>query len=137
MPLNSASNSTLALEHPPMQLQIGRRLVREADADCGRQCGPSSAAHRRNSTPIAKLRALARGVRKFRYDLLAQDHRLARVLDVDRERLVEQVPILGQDLQRIAQRALMREQQAHDAEIGELARLRHAQTEGAAARHAR
>ena len=43
----------------------------------------------------------------------------------------------SQDLQRIAQRALMREQQAHDAEVGELARLRHAQTEGAAARHAR
>ena len=64
-------------------------------------------------------------------------HAETRVLDVNRERLVEQVPILDQHVQRIAKRALVRDQQTDDAEVAELSRLGHPQAERDAAADAR
>ncbi len=136
MPLNSASNSS-------SHLNIRRCSCRSAGAACvkltlnGRQCAPSSAAHRRNSTPIASSVAWRDEVGKS----ATTSSRRITILPASSMWIASDsfrrcwYSIVDQ--QRIAQGSLMREQQAHDAEIGELARLRHAQTECAAARHAR
>ncbi len=66
-------------------------------------------------------------------DLLTDDHRLADFLDVDGQCVVEQVAVLHDHLQGVAQRVLMADQQADFAEIRQLAQFGHAQAEGFAA----
>ncbi|MCY1541232.1 hypothetical protein D9M68_769110 [compost metagenome] len=65
--------------------------------------------------------------------LFTNDHGLAGFLDIDRQRVVEQVAVLHDHLQRIAQAVLVAEQQADLAEVGQMAQFGHAQAEGLAA----
>ena len=67
-------------------------------------------------------------------DRLANDHQPAAFLDRQRERTVEQCLIAHQDAQRVAQRRLVADQQSYRPEVGQQARLGHAQTEAFVAR---
>ncbi|VVN71628.1 hypothetical protein PS685_05069 [Pseudomonas fluorescens] len=65
--------------------------------------------------------------------LFANDHQLAGLFNEQGQRVVHQMPVMHQHLQRITQRSLVAEQQADHAEVRELARLGHAQAEALAA----
>ncbi|MNN74019.1 hypothetical protein D3C81_1901810 [compost metagenome] len=54
-------------------------------------------------------------------NLLADDHRIASLLNVDRQRVAEQMAVLHNHLQSVTQGALMPEQQADFAEVRQLA----------------
>ncbi|MNM74541.1 hypothetical protein D3C81_863050 [compost metagenome] len=64
--------------------------------------------------------------------LFTDDHRLAFLLDMNRQGVIEQMPVLHDHLQGIAQGALVAEQQADFTEIRQLSRLGHAQAESLA-----
>jgi hypothetical protein len=121
-----------AAEQPTMQLQVVRGLVHEIDAvgvPVGtEQCGTQAEHH-----ADGQLCGLLAGHWRFGDHLFANDHHLAGLFDEDRQRIVHQMSVMQHDLQGIAQRALMSEQQADHAEIRELTRLGHAQAEGLAA----
>ena len=79
-----------------------------------------------------ELGGLARGHGGVRDDLLANDHRLARLFDEDGQGIIEQVNVLHYDLQGLAQVGLIAQQQADLAKVRQLAMLRHAQTQALA-----
>ncbi|MNP20896.1 hypothetical protein D3C76_1134930 [compost metagenome] len=79
-----------------------------------------------------QLDALARVHRRVGDDLLADDHHIADLLDMQGQGFIEQVAVLDDGLQRVAQGRLVGDEQADRAEVGELPRFGHAQAEGGA-----
>ncbi|MNI56097.1 hypothetical protein D3C73_1110850 [compost metagenome] len=75
---------------------------------------------------------LALGYARFGHDFIADQHRVSHRFQVHGQGPVEQVSILDTGEQHVAQCALMAEEQADRAEIGESSSLCHAQAKGRA-----
>ncbi|MNP03712.1 hypothetical protein D3C76_956060 [compost metagenome] len=126
-----AAELHLAAEHPSVQLQFRWRIVTEVHADRAPARAEQGAAHAEQYAD-GQLHALAYRRRRVGDDLFAQHHGLAHLVHEQRQGLVEQMAVLHDGFQRVAQGWLVRQQQADDAEVGELARFGHAQAEGGA-----
>ncbi|MNZ55984.1 hypothetical protein D3C78_739200 [compost metagenome] len=94
---------------------------------------PVSPQYSRTQTPHdpdRKLRSLTTAARQVADHFFTNDHRLARVFDMNRQRIIEQMPVLHDHQQGITQRALVTEQQADLAKVRQLAQFGHPQAKG-------
>ncbi|MCY1435338.1 hypothetical protein D9M71_514280 [compost metagenome] len=127
-----AAELQLAAENAPVHGQVGRCLVGEIDADrvpVRTEQGGAEAVHHGDR----QLDGLAAVDRHVGDHFLANDHGLAVFFDEDRQGVVDQMAVLHDHLQGLAQGALVAEQQADLAEIRQLAQFGHAQAERLAA----
>ena len=120
-----------AAEHAAVLGQVGRWRVAEADAlrppALAQQCLAHAPQHAHG-----QFHGLAHGA--VQDEVLAQDDDVPCILQVDQQRFVDQVHVRDQRVQRMAQRGLVLQQQAHGAEARQLAVPGHAQAQGLAAR---
>ncbi|MNG15295.1 hypothetical protein D3C84_991150 [compost metagenome] len=86
----------------------------------------TQAAHDTNG----KLGGLSAAVRQITDHFFTDDHAFARIFDMDGQGVVEQMTVLHDHQQGIAQGALVAEQQADLAKVRKLAQFSHAQAKG-------
>ncbi|MOA07414.1 hypothetical protein D3C78_1271070 [compost metagenome] len=123
-----AAELQLAAEQPAMDALVFRRIMGEVHAQRPPVRTEQRAAQAEQHAD-GQLQSLAHRHGRVGEDFFAHDHQLAVLLDVDRQRLVDQVAVAGDGVERVAQGRLVGEQQADRAEVGELARFGHAQAE--------
>src|SRR5205085_11098286 len=96
---------------------IGRRLVREAHPQ-RLPVGSQQQAQDAKADADRKLRRLTHRADVADDQLLAQHGDVARLLERQEQHLVQLAPVLGQSLEREAQRWLLAYQQADRTEVG-------------------